>query len=780
MLAAIGLSWLLVCTASVPAPAASDLDRARDAVDRLARAGMWPPGEVRPVLDILENATRRFLAMPKGDAASRTGQALVSVLGDLYRGLSKHVEAMRQAAIDRDEDIAPLLASPPYKEREVLALTALYHLSWARYRKAQLLPGGAPERRTLLREAVRGFTEFVYVNEIPALYGDCLYGRGLAFQALGEMGKAREDLQAVVDLGPRNPAHGRARVALEAIRRGKPIEGAKFVERAPDELERLKGLLARHATVTPRSVAGGERWESQTQTLALARGLAARGQPTAERVIAAIATIPEAERGAFVAFLRGELASDRDRHAEAATEYAAAIAAQDVDADHYRSRARFGLAAARYRAGEYAQAADAFDTFLANQPDAEQLEQALYFRFKALEALQATGNAGAASPPSGAVTGNAEAYLAALAAYLDRFPQGRYAPETRYRLVEARRRSGDCGGALVAAGPAEAASIWDLRARFIVLQCQAEATRSAWKSKTADGEVAYRHALEAARAIRAVQAAKSPAGTSAADDAEREQIAAEASLVAALLAAAAPEPRPADVLEFVAGFEDRFPRVQNLAPDAIALRITAAAHLGRMEDARAGIDTLPRLKIAPAAWRPALRRAAGELVGEARRATDAGTGRALLALAQRAYGTVVQPTPTAGDGGGDPAAAADLAALGEIALELGDTEAAAAAYARMIEVDPESLEARRGAAKAAEARGRVVEARDHWQAFFARTKSGEILWYEGALRVAELDNRLGRREQACDTLRSAASATPRPAGDVATSLAALRQRACQE
>jgi tetratricopeptide (TPR) repeat protein len=740
---------------------------------------MWPPSEVRPVLDALENATRRFLAMPKGDAASRTGDALVSVLGDLYRGLSKHVEGMRQGAIDRDEDIAPLLASPAYKDREVLALTALYHLSWARYRKAQLLPGGAPERRTLLREAVRGFTEFVYVNEIPALYGDCLYGRGLAFQALGEMGKAREDLQAVVDLGPRNPAHARARVALEAIRRGKPIEGAKFVERTPDELERLQGLLARNATVTPRSAAGSERWEAQTQILALARGLATRGQPTAERVTAAIATIPEAERGAFVAFLRGELASDRDRHAEAATEYGAAITAQDVDADHYRSRARFGLAAARYRAGEYAQAADVFATFLASQPDAEQVEAALYFRFKALEALQGADAGGAGS---GAATESAAAYLAALAAYLDRFPQGRYAAETRYRLVDARRRSGDCGGAQSALGPAQAASIWDLRARFIVLQCQAEAAQSAWRSKTPDGEADYRHALDAARAIGAASAAKAPA-EAAADDAEREQITAEASLLAALLAAAAPEPRPADVLEFVAGFEDRFPRTRNLAPDAIALRISAAARLGRMEDARAGIDAMPRLKSAPGEWRPALRRAAGDLVGQARRATDASTGHALLALGQRAYAVLVRPAPPAagdGTGGADPAAAADLAALGEIALELGDTEAAAAAYTRLIEVDPESLQALRGAAKAAEARGRMVEARDHWQAFFARAKPGEILWYEGALRVAELDHRLGQRAQACDTLKQAAAATPPPGGDLAASLAELRQRACQE
>jgi hypothetical protein len=81
---------------------------------------------------------------------------------------------------------------------------------------------------------------------------------------------------------------------------------------------------------------------------------------------------------------------------------------------------------------------------------------------------------------------------------------------------------------------------------------------------------------------------------------------------------------------------------------------------------------------------------------------------------------------------------------------------------------------------AAEQRGRMVEARDHWQAFLARTKPGEILWYEGAWRVAGLDHRLGRRDQACETLASAAAATPPPTGEIAAALTELRQRACRE
>jgi len=131
---------------------------------------------------------------------------------------------MREEVLERDGDLKELMATRAYRERETLALTALYHLSWARYQMSQLVPANAPTREQLLRSAVDGFTEFVYVNEIPEIYGDCLYGRALAFHALGETRKATEDLQEVLDLGPSNRAYSRARSTLEALRRGKPTE----------------------------------------------------------------------------------------------------------------------------------------------------------------------------------------------------------------------------------------------------------------------------------------------------------------------------------------------------------------------------------------------------------------------------------------------------------------------------------------------------------------------------------------------------------------------------
>src|SRR5436309_14461903 len=96
-----------------------------------------------------------------------------------------------------------------------MSLVAAYHLAWVRYHGAQLT-GDAAKKRALLQKAVEGFSQFLLVNEVPEIYADSLYGRGLAFLDLGETGKAIEDLSAAAG----TPQVGaKARTALEEAQR---------------------------------------------------------------------------------------------------------------------------------------------------------------------------------------------------------------------------------------------------------------------------------------------------------------------------------------------------------------------------------------------------------------------------------------------------------------------------------------------------------------------------------------------------------------------------------
>src|SRR2546430_177596 len=177
---------------------------------------------------------------------------------------------MRDEVIERDGDLEELFRSPRFRDPEVMALVTAYHLAWVRYQGAQLV-GDAAKKRALLQKAVEGFSQFLLVNEVPEIYADSLYGRGLAFLDLGETGKAIEDLSAAAG----TPQVGaKARAALEEAQR-------RASRKAPSE-DGPQVLLARLGELLPR-VATGDAAAEKDAT-ALARGLAARGGPWPARV----------------------------------------------------------------------------------------------------------------------------------------------------------------------------------------------------------------------------------------------------------------------------------------------------------------------------------------------------------------------------------------------------------------------------------------------------------------------------------------------------------------
>jgi tetratricopeptide (TPR) repeat protein len=763
---------LLSCAAAVLALArepretlaAEGLANAASTVRELASGGDWPPARVRPVLDVLDRETRRFVAMSPGADAARLGDDLIPVLSAVYDGLTARLDGMRNDVLERDGDLEGLLAAPAYRERETIALTALYHLSWARYQQSQTLPPASSTRRALLQQAVRGFTEFVYVNEIPQVYGDCLYGRALAFHALGQTQNATADLQAVVNLGPKHPSYARARAALDAVRSGKPIKAPAPPDPTASQLERLKTLLAAHGGAPAGSkldaAALEKRAAAQNEALALARALAARGAGNAERVEGLVRETAKPE-GAFVHVLRAEIARDRGDDGAARDRYAAAAAAADVDAARYHARASFGAAVATYRIGDYAEAAQAFADFTAAHPDVENTAAALYFRFKAIEAGRTGADAGG-NPPAGAAD---DVYLDALRAYLERYPEGEHAPELRYRLAEFHHGHDDCTRALEAVATTTGTDVWSLWGRFVALQCQADRTRAAWRAGAADADALYRGTITSAGELATA--------ADGADAADAKLLGARASLLGALVAVAAPQVRPDDAIALVGTFETRYPASPELFGDAIAVLAQARTLRGDIDGATADVDRLAALKDTDTGAH--LRHVGQAAVGEADRA-DAERRPKLLSLARHVYRRLTAP----GSNGTEVAEEADMAMLAQVSLQLGDLDAAAEAYGRLLKIEPDSLEGLRGLARTAEAGGRHAEAGAHWRRLLDHTSPGDTLWFEATIHAAHMDELQGNADQACAALRKAKAQAQFPAsGELGTAHVELEQRVCR-
>jgi len=760
---------LLLCTAMLIACAGRDAGASRAGaaatVRQLAAGGDWPPDRLRPVLDELDQETRRFVAMSPNASAQRVGDELVPALASIYDGLTARLDGMRNEVLERDGDLEALLASRAYRDRETLQLTALYHLSWARYQQALTMSSGSNTRRTLLRQAVRGFTEFVYVNEVSQVYGDCLYGRGLAFYALGQNQNAAADLQAVINLGSKHPSHTRARAALSAVRSGKPIRAPAAPDPTATQLATLKTLLGAHGAVPANAdsldaAALEKRAKAQDEALTLARTLATRDDSTAKRVETLVADTAS-PAGTFVHVLRGEIASDRDDTAAARDEYAAAMAAGDLDAERLHARASFGLAVARYQLGEYAAAAAAFAEFASTHPDADDAAGAFYFRFKAIEAAR---NAGGDGTP--------EEYMDAARTYLTRFPDGAHAPELRYRVAEVQQNQGECAQALttLAAGKGTGTDTWSLWGRFLGLQCQADRTRAAWRAGDADGDTLYGATIANARTLAADVAR---AGGDGGEETDVAPFGAQASLLGALLAAAAPSPRPDDILALLDGFESRYPRSAELFGDAIAIRAVAHMLGGDIDGASADVDRLGMLKSADAD--PHLRHVGNAVIREANRSGGA-RRKALLPVARQVY----EQLTAGGSNGSGPPDAADVTMLAEIALELDDIDAAAQAYGRLLAIDPDSLEGRRGLAKINETQGQRDAALAQWRQLIEQTAPGDMLWFEATIHAAQMQDALGRSTDACTTLTEAArQATVPTTGDLATLYTEMQQRVCR-
>jgi hypothetical protein len=71
------------------------------------------------------------------------------------------------------------------------------------------------------------------VNEVPDIYAESLYGRGLAFMELGDYAKATEDLTAAAE---ESSTAGKAKAALEETKRRAAGGKKPAPEEDPDAL----------------------------------------------------------------------------------------------------------------------------------------------------------------------------------------------------------------------------------------------------------------------------------------------------------------------------------------------------------------------------------------------------------------------------------------------------------------------------------------------------------------------------------------------------------------
>jgi tetratricopeptide (TPR) repeat protein len=672
-------------------------------------------GEDRAVLAQLEQRSKGFYDLLERGERERAAAAWPALAADLARfhdGLEERLGRMRDEVTERDGDLDELYRSPRWRDPEIMSLVAAYHLAWVRYQGAQLV-GEPAKKRALLQKAIEGFSQFLLVNDVPEIYADSLYGRGLAFLDLGETAKAIEDLSAAA-AEPRVGA--KARAALEeARRRGSGKQGP--AESDPEaQLARLGELLER---------TGGGDAAVEKDATQLARGIAVRGGTSPARVSSLVATklgggTPASVRSSYGLFLLAQLAIDRGRCGDVAPLAEASAGLHDAGRARHRPEILFLDAGCRLNAGQAREAADRFAALLREFPDGPRAREAAYYRFRALDVART-------ADPSLTV-----GYEEALTTYLSRYPAAEGGGEARYLLAELHRSAGDCKRAeaeygAVGTGPFAA------RARLGALECRVAAVVKA-------GPGGREEVLAALRAfVREVP---------------DRPLAARAALLGAVVAASATPPDHAAVIELLDGFEKRYPDAKDMHPRAVELRLGARVATGQLEGAERDLDAFLGGRGDEQDRRRTLSRLGRDLATRAERGPET-ERRTALALARKVYAALVQAT-------GDPR---DRIMLADLELKAGDAAAARRLYEEVLAKDGSSAEAIRGAAHAAAALGDRDSALAYWRAVLDSSTPGGTAWYEARLAQVTLLAGAGRKAQACELLRGARGRATSVGGD---------------
>ena len=624
-------------------------------------------------------------------------KALASTVADLQNRLDK----LRDDVTDRDGDLEELYRSPAWREPEIASLVATYHLAWVRYQAARITTDPA-RKKTLLKQATEGFSQFTIVNEVPEIYSESLLGRGLAFMELGEWAKAREDLEAAAG---ESRTSAKAKAALDELARR---QGGK--KAAPEDDP--EALVARLADVLPRAA---EEAAVEKDATALARGLAARGGAWPDRVRSIVADKLGAAahpRTSYGLFLLAQLAIDRGRCADVAPLADAGEGLRDAGRARHRPELLFLDAGCKLNGGHPREAAAQFGALLREFPDAPRAREAAYYRFRALDLARA-GDPALDAP-----------FDEALATYASRWPRSDGAAEAHFLTGERARERGDCKKA-----DAEYAQVgtgdFAVRARLGGLECRAGALKP--------GTPADERARLVADARRFVQEVPAKGAD--------EVAVARAALLGAVVAAGSTPADSQAVVALLGDFETRYPKATDFVARAVAIRLGARVALGQLPETGRDLDAYLRTP-ADATRRVTLTRVGRDLASRAER--DAAARPAALALAQKAYAALAAET-------GDPA---DRVALADVTLLAGDAAGARKAYEEVLEKDPTSAAALRGAARAATQTGDRAAALGYWRQVLDASTAGGTAWYEARIAQVELLAADGKKSDACAIVRS--------------------------
>jgi len=203
---------------------------------RALKSRGWGTDEKQRAVQLLGPIALNFLSAPD---LAQTASSQRSQVRELYDTLSEpldgiydesisRLEGMSKAVMDRDGDLEALYETQEWKEAQTVASQSLYFLNWLHYVGAFVSEGA--ERKKLLEECAKGFSEFAVGEQSTQLKRESLFGRALCEKESRRFDWAIRDFDLLLkDPGLPSDMERKVRAAL-ADARNRQARGEKASE----------------------------------------------------------------------------------------------------------------------------------------------------------------------------------------------------------------------------------------------------------------------------------------------------------------------------------------------------------------------------------------------------------------------------------------------------------------------------------------------------------------------------------------------------------------------
>lgn len=719
-------------------------------------------------VDFIQAADEATLRGGSGSAELRAAfDAIHTPLERIHRRSADSMEAGERQVIEADGDLEALYESAEYQRSFRASANALYYLNWLRYYGARLKSGN--ERKRLLEQARDGFAEFTAGDPKSDLVVESRLGRGLCALELGNPRNAIDDLVAVAD-NPGASAERRHKARLSLLEARVRIKDVKAALRVSDEL--LKDappaeanwirFMRLRALLDAIEKGGADANQYRSEAVVLMDRLRRSGGDWAKQVAALAQEAfddPEAwKANATTPFAKWELAKlyvQKEDYAGATPLLEEVLKSDDPGLAKEKARAKYFLGLAKFRAGDYAAAAQ----LLADSeglPDESERADRAYLLFKAREAQAAA--AGAEADLGGLED--------AAAAFIEAYPKHAAAFEAWYRLAELHQLRGEYAKAIDLYAKVQGDAAFELQAAFATAQARFELY------KTADSEDARATALTAVgEALDAFEQRLAKVDATK-GELPLEAMQAKGAVMRAVARKLQPETDFSGIVAALQGFEDKFPGQSELFPQVARLRLEAMREGGDFAGAREQIEKFGDLLLADLGA-GAMEDAAVAFIREGARRSGEGDKDASAAAQQVAMAIYERLAQR------DEAGDRTRLTLARLRENAGDLDAAAKLYAEVLAGEKVSTTALRGLARIAEERGNLDEAKQQWVRLGEAVRPGDLPWYESHFEQARLDDKQGNGAAACELLEGLRPAMPGLTDqDLRSKLSELYDRVC--